>query len=413
MDVSAFADVDPIVQDEGPHPFVQMTYDPSFVEVMNLFRSCIQRREISHRALMLTTKVVESNPSHSICWNYRRELLSALAQDKDIENEYKTVLAQTLDNPKCYQLWHQRRWLLEKMDDIPVEIDLENIGIVLQDDERNYQAWSFRQYLTEKAGLWDSELDYTAKSARESPYNSSIWNHRMFLYNHMGWTSELKTRELRFAVEILRLHPLAEAVWNYVEGVVGDQVGQYSVVSNLLQDPLFQNNKYCSILKITFREMLGDIESLKEAMELCLNLAQIDLARANYWSDYRYKKIAEKVGLLEEEAESAKTQSALVTHYGSCHCGAIQIEVLAPEELDVVECNCSVCTMKGFLHLIVPRSRFRLVSGEEKITTYTFNTKVAQHKFCSVCGISPFYIPRSNPDGFDVNVRCLDKKSIK
>jgi hypothetical protein len=93
---------------------------------------------------------------------------------------------------------------------------------------------------------------------------------------------------------------------------------------------------------------------------------------------------------------------------GSCHCGAVAFEVEAPEPLRVQECNCSICAKGGFLHLIVPRSRFRLLRGEENLTTYTFNTGVARHMFCRTCGIKPFYVPRSNPDGIDVNVRCLD-----
>ena len=83
-------------------------------------------------------------------------------------------------------------------------------------------------------------------------------------------------------------------------------------------------------------------------------------------------------------------------------------EVEAPERLVVQDCNCSICTKAGFLHLIVPRTRFRLLRGEENLTTYTFNTGVARHTFCKTCGIKPFYIPRSNPDGVDVNVNCLD-----
>lgn len=93
---------------------------------------------------------------------------------------------------------------------------------------------------------------------------------------------------------------------------------------------------------------------------------------------------------------------------GSCHCGAVRFEVEAPEEIEAERCNCSICSKSGFLHLIVPRSRFRLLRGEESLTTYTFNTGVARHTFCRVCGIKPFYVPRSNPDGIDVNVNCLD-----
>lgn len=93
---------------------------------------------------------------------------------------------------------------------------------------------------------------------------------------------------------------------------------------------------------------------------------------------------------------------------GGCHCGAIRFEVEAPEHIEASECNCSMCSKAGYLHLIVPKSRFKLLHGAEHITTYTFNTGVAKHTFCKVCGIKPFYVPRSNPDGYSVNVRYLE-----
>jgi len=94
---------------------------------------------------------------------------------------------------------------------------------------------------------------------------------------------------------------------------------------------------------------------------------------------------------------------------GGCHCGAVRFEVLAAEIIEVDECNCTMCAKTGFLHLIAPASRFRLLQGEDKLTTYTFNSGVAKHLFCSVCGIKSFYVPRSNPDGFSVNLRALDE----
>ena len=102
-------------------------------------------------------------------------------------------------------------------------------------------------------------------------------------------------------------------------------------------------------------------------------------------------------------------------YQGSCHCGAVQFTVQAPESLEVERCNCSICSKAGFLHLIVPATDFNLLTGKDKLATYTFNTGVAKHTFCSSCGIKPFYTPRSNPDGIDVNVNCLDTKprSIK
>jgi len=103
----------------------------------------------------------------------------------------------------------------------------------------------------------------------------------------------------------------------------------------------------------------------------------------------------------------------LTLHRGGCHCGDVAFEVEAPAALTVQECNCSICSMTGFLHLIVPASRFRLLQGAESLTTYTFNTGTARHLFCLRCGIKSFYVPRSNPDGYSVNARCLDAATIE
>ncbi len=97
-------------------------------------------------------------------------------------------------------------------------------------------------------------------------------------------------------------------------------------------------------------------------------------------------------------------------HRGSCHCGAVQFEVEVADEVQIEDCNCSICQMTGFLHLIVPQRQFRLLQGQESLTSYRFNTGVAEHLFCKVCGVKPFYVPRSNPDGIDVNLRCLSTR---
>jgi hypothetical protein len=104
--------------------------------------------------------------------------------------------------------------------------------------------------------------------------------------------------------------------------------------------------------------------------------------------------------------------TADVMHRGGCHCGRVRFEVQAAADIEALDCNCSICRMTGFLHLIVPASRFRLLSGEDVLVEYTFNTGAAKHRFCRHCGIKAFYIPRSHPDGVDVNVRCLDPGSV-
>jgi hypothetical protein len=96
---------------------------------------------------------------------------------------------------------------------------------------------------------------------------------------------------------------------------------------------------------------------------------------------------------------------------GGCHCGRIAYEVMGrPDRVE--QCNCSICTKKGYLHWIVPRGDFRLLTPIDDLATYTFNTRVAKHHFCPRCGVAPFYIARSDPDKIDVNARCLDGVNI-
>lgn len=100
-------------------------------------------------------------------------------------------------------------------------------------------------------------------------------------------------------------------------------------------------------------------------------------------------------------------------YQGGCHCGRVRFVVEAEEELELEDCNCSICTRSGYLHLIVPAARFQLKSGREDLIEYNFGSGIARHWFCRICGIKSFYLPRSNPDCMDVNVNCLDERPQK
>lgn len=97
---------------------------------------------------------------------------------------------------------------------------------------------------------------------------------------------------------------------------------------------------------------------------------------------------------------------------GGCHCGAVKWEALLSDDIVADECNCSMCEKVGFIHIISPASRFKLLSGEDQITEYIFNTGIAKHRFCRRCGVKSFYVPRSNPDGFSLNLRCMDRSQF-
>lgn len=103
----------------------------------------------------------------------------------------------------------------------------------------------------------------------------------------------------------------------------------------------------------------------------------------------------------------------MATHSGGCHCGRVRFEIEAPAAIEATQCNCSICKMSGYLHLFVSKKNFRLLHGDSDIETYMFNTGVAQHYFCRNCGIKSFYVPRSHPDGYSINVNCLDRDTIE
>ena len=104
--------------------------------------------------------------------------------------------------------------------------------------------------------------------------------------------------------------------------------------------------------------------------------------------------------------------TALVTHRGGCHCGAVRFSCEAPAAIKVLLCNCSICRTTVYRHLVVPKSRFTLIAGADRLSRYRFGTGVAEHLFCSVCGVKSYYVPRSAPDSVSINAPCLDPGTV-
>ncbi|CAN1123998.1 Centromere protein V [Linum perenne] len=117
--------------------------------------------------------------------------------------------------------------------------------------------------------------------------------------------------------------------------------------------------------------------------------------------------------LISNQVPAAAMDQELVNHNGGCHCGKIRWRVQAPSSVVAWNCNCSDCSMRGNVHFIVPSHSFELLGDSQSyITTYTFGTHTAKHTFCKVCGITSFYVPRSNPDGVAVTYRCVDPGTL-
>ena len=99
--------------------------------------------------------------------------------------------------------------------------------------------------------------------------------------------------------------------------------------------------------------------------------------------------------------------SSNVSHSGQCHCAEVQFKFTAATVVDVTHCNCSLCAMTGYEHVFVPETDLEFIQGQENLALYTFGTHTAQHYFCKTCGIKPLYRPRSHPEAWSVNLRCV------
>lgn len=94
---------------------------------------------------------------------------------------------------------------------------------------------------------------------------------------------------------------------------------------------------------------------------------------------------------------------------GGCHCGAVRFSARLPQPpVPALDCNCSICSMAGFLHIIVAHEYFELLAGSEALKSYRFGSGAAEHLFCPLCGVKSFYQPRSHPEAWSVNAHCLD-----
>ncbi|XP_072965756.1 protein farnesyltransferase/geranylgeranyltransferase type-1 subunit alpha [Typha angustifolia] len=303
-----WSDVEPVPQDDGPHPVVSIAYRDEFRETMDYFRAVYLADERSRRALDLTTEAIEMNPGNYTIWHFRRLVLEALNVDLLEERNFVDQIAK--GNSKNYQIWHHRRWVAEKLGPEAASKEHEFTRRILACDAKNYHAWSHRQWVLQALGGWENELDYCQKLLEEDVFNNSAWNQRYFVITRSplhGGLETMRNSEIDYTIEAILAHPQNESPWRYLRGLFKGDISLLvsdNRVCEVCLKVLKSNQSYTfalsqllDLLCYGFQpssELKGAVEALRDsrsglsdanlATTICSILETADPMRLNYWT---------------------------------------------------------------------------------------------------------------------------------
>jgi protein farnesyltransferase/geranylgeranyltransferase type-1 subunit alpha len=310
-----WADVTPIEQynKETDPGICKIDYTPAFEYAMTYFRAILETNEISRRALELTQVVIGVNYGWYTAWYIRRKCLDEIGTVDDWAFELKFLDSIGVKLQKNYQIWHHRRWIVQKLNDPSHEkAFLEDVFV---EEDKNYHAWSHRIWVVKHFNLFDGEIELIDEMIKDNPMNNSAWSYRYFLINHTKeLTEKVVEEEINYAFNIINEYKLDnEAPWVYLRGFLArsqeeadrSQLSTSSAKRTLITDFPFikitcekmlhdhlegeHGYRFINILLLDY--IIAENDNSERAIDICWNLAyKYDPIRENYWN-FRKQKI--------------------------------------------------------------------------------------------------------------------------
>ena len=283
-------EITPVPQFSDKVKVMQINYPPSDKKIMDIFRAVYLSKEISKRVYDLTTIVINNRPTNYSAWVLRRECLDKV-KEINLMDELKWLDDECIKNQKNYQMWHHRKLLIEKMNDVSQEKKL--LDEIFKSEPKNFHAWTHRIWMIRRFNNIEGEYNFIERMLDDDIKNNSVWNYRFFFVLYLNGNKlnhNAIANEINYTIDKIRKCPLNECPYCYIRGLVtkfkfklNDFVGLKQELEKLVNEN--ENNRYAMNLLLDCYEEEKNGKKFNEIIE---KLIKVDYIRKKY---YGWRKI--------------------------------------------------------------------------------------------------------------------------